>query len=1002
MNDIKLEEVQFCLDRAHRVAWKTQKPDGSWDCPGQVGAWVTAQIVTVLKYLNVLDASDTEAAARWMSTQQRSDGSFAIHAYSKKGELGTTAAAWAALHLCGATAAATKARQWVEAHGGLSAVLDRVNEGDLSALFLGMAGLVDPHKLPCPSSAVLLVPPVRKALETRFHSGVFMMAFEFELLVKRLRGDFGPDGSKKSFLDTLKCNGAIEVLETFQNDDGSWNDSAVISVLALPCLHAIGTPKAKSMLDRAVAWVLSQRVKDAKGLRFDGFGTEVWSTAFNVRALLAGGVPPNDPDLSRALQWLANAQLKKPMPKVDNRKADAVLAGGWAFQRTNHTMPDADDAGVTLTSFGMAINAKDGALATDVLGQVQRSSQTGLQWVFSMQNPDGGWSAFVWGLPSKPPGPIMEKNPRVDMSNPFEMLEAVIEVPPPMGDPSTEDLTSRVLHGLGNLGLTESHPAVNKAVQFLRNQQASNGAWWGRWVVNYLSASSFVLMGLAAVKVDLRQPWIRRAVEFLLTHQNPDGGWGEGPESYVSIANAGKGATMLPLTALVVQALIDCGEGDHPSVAKAIQLLVDSQAPDGTWSNGEYLHTNVPPDTFYVYPEAARFYPTEALGKYLAWKKHPSTAWTPRTRWSDALLDEARTQMDPPADAVIATIFATHAGNSVNELMFNIFKTDQPLPDGLPPETKKYFDDVALPPWADRALMETGQKLFTRAGWQVAGCLFCSSLPQAYAAAKGAHVIVQTQGMTKHVKQRIFETAQFLFDSVSEGSFGPNGRGIRTIQKVRLMHATIRHYLKTRPDPKWDTAFLGEPINQEDLAGTLMTFSVVVLDGLERLGVQVSDDEKRGWLHLWNVVGHFLGIRPDLIPKDVDDGHELMEAIRDRQWRWSQDGVDLTRPLVELMQGYFPGTALDGFPVAMIRLLSGDHCGDLLGLPPSDWTKNVVEIMAELERYLTAGDPNEVSRRLIDSMMFGVMKMVVSVEREGKPGRFRIPDSLTNTIDPKF
>jgi len=181
-----------------------------------------------------------------------------------------------------------------------------------------------------------------------------------------------------------------------------------------------------------------------------------------------------------------------------------------------------------------------------------------------------------------------------------------------------------------------------------------------------------------------------------------------------------------------------------------------------------------------------------------------------------------------------------------------------------------------------------------------------------------------------------------------------------------------------------------------------MTFSVVVLDGLERLGVQVSDDEKRGWLHLWNVVGHFLGIRPDLIPKDVDDGHELMEAIRDRQWRWSQDGVDLTRPLVELMQGYFPGTALDGFPVAMIRLLSGDHCGDLLGLPPSDWTKNVVEIMAELERYLTAGDPNEVSRRLIDSMMFGVMKMVVSVEREGKPGRFRIPDSLTNTIDPKF
>lgn len=1003
MADVNLAEVQFALDRAHRVAWRTQKPDGSWDCNGQVGAWVTAQVVTVLRYLKVLDDADTKAAAMWMSSQQRSDGSFAIHAYSKHGDLGTTAAGWAALHLCGAPEAAAKAKAWVDANGGVNAVLDRINEGDLSALFLGMAGLVDAHKLPCPSSAALLVPPLRKVLETRFHSGVFMMAFEFELLVKKLRGDFGPDGKRKSFLDTLKCRGAIDVLKEFQNDDGSWNDSAVISVLALPCLDAIGSPEARAMLDRAITWVNSQKVKDSKGLRFDGFGTEVWSTAFNTRALLAGGVPPNDPDLSQALVWMTQAQLTKPMPKVDNRKPDAVLTGGWAFQRTNHTMPDADDAGVVLTSFGMALAAKNGAaLPADVFAKVQRSSQLGMQWVFSMQNPDGGWSAFVWGLPGKAPGPIMEKNPRVDMSNVFDLIESVIDVPPPMGDPSTEDLTSRVLHGLGHLGLTESHPAVAKAVEFLRVQQASNGGWWGRWVVNYLSASSFVLMGLAAVKVDLKQPWVRRGIDFLLRHQNADGGWGEGPESYVSMANAGKGPTMLPLTALVVQALIDVGEGDSDAVKRAMNLLLREQAPDGTWSNGEYLHTNVPPDTFYVYPEAARFYPTEALGKYLAWRRHPSTAVTPRSRWSDALLDAARLEMDPKADQVIADIVARHGIDEVNKVMFSIFKTDQELPPGLPPLTEAYFNDTQLPPWADEAQLEVAQRLFTRAGWQVATCLFCSSLPQAYAAAKGARVISATQAMTKHTKQRIFETAQFLFDAVSEGAFKPGGRGVRTVQKVRLMHATVRHYLRTRATPAWDTPFLGEPINQEDMAGTLMTFSVVVLDGLEKLGVQVSLAEQNAWLHAWKVIGHFLGVKPELNPNDLDDGHELMEAIRDRQWRHSTDGVELTRPLVELMQQYFPGTALDGFPVAMIRLLSGDHCADLLGLPPSDWTKHVIDIMAELDRFLTGGDPNEVARRMVDSFSFAIMKMVVLVEREGKQARFRIPPSLQQTIDPKL
>ncbi len=410
----------------------------------------------------------------------------------------------------------------------------------------------------------------------------------------------------------------------------------------------------------------------------------------------------------------------------------------------------------------------------------------------------------------------------------------------------------------------------------------------------------------------------------------------------------------------------------------------------------------MPPDTFYVYPEAARFYPTEALGKYLAWKQRPSTAVTPRTRWSDAQLDAARLRMDPVADQVIADIVAKHSVAEVNTLMFNIFKTDDPVPPGLPEAAKAYFGNTALPSWADPKQLETAQKLFTRAGWQVATCLFCSSLPQAYAAAKGARVITSTQAMTRHTKQRIFETAQFLFDTVSEGAFGPNGRGARTVQKVRLMHATVRHYLRTRADPPWDTAFLGEPLNQEDLAGTLMTFSIVVLDGLEKLGVQVSLEEQQAWLHAWKVVGHFLGLEPELMPDGLDDAHELMEAIRDRQWRASPDGKELMKPLIELMQQYFPGTAFDGFPVALVRLLSGDHCADLLGLPPADWTKHVIDIVAELETWLTAGDPNEVSRRLMDSAWFAVMRMVVTVERDGKQARFRIPPSLKQTIDPSL
>ena len=50
------------------------------------------------------------------------------------------------------------------------------------------------------------------------------------------------------------------------------------------------------------------------------------------------------------------------------------------------------------------------------------------------------------------------------------------------------------------------------------------------------------------------------------------------------------------------------------------------------------------------------------------------------------------------------------------------------------------------------------------------------------------------------------------------------------------------------------------PINQEDLAGTLMTFSCVVLDALKKLRVGYSAAEGEAFLHAWKVVGHFMGV----------------------------------------------------------------------------------------------------------------------------------------------
>jgi squalene-hopene/tetraprenyl-beta-curcumene cyclase len=410
--------------------------------------------------------------------------------------------------------------------------------------------------------------------------------------------------------------GTLTLLAIFQNRDGSWNASTTQTALILPALRAAGLSTEHPMVADTVAWLRAQAEYDDEGLHFAAFGSPVWCTAANVRALLAAGASPADERLGRALEWIMGAQSHLEQPEVDNRNPGAPRIGGWAFQPGNETMVDNDDTGAVLAAFGDAL--ADQALAPELRANVTGSRDLGRDWLLGMQNPDGGWSAFVYGLPAKRPGPLFTGPVEVSLEDPIGAVRTLIDPPRELGDPSTEDLTGRVLDGLGRVGETISSPAVRRAIEFLRAQQFDHGGFWGRWTVNYLASTACVLQGLARVGVDMSEPWVRRAVEFVLERQNDDGGWGELADSYSDPALAGRGPSMVPLTGLVLTGLIDAGEASSDAARRGVAYLLDEQQPDGTWPHGDWLQAIIPPDTFYILAEAARHYPLEALARWLS------------------------------------------------------------------------------------------------------------------------------------------------------------------------------------------------------------------------------------------------------------------------------------------------------------------------------------------------------------------------------------------------
>src|SRR5262249_23570363 len=195
--------------------------------------------------------------------------------------------------------------------------------------------------------------------------------------------------------------------------------------------------------------------------------------------------------------------------------------------------------------------------------------------------------------------------------------------------------------------------------------------------------------------------------------------------------------------------------------------------------------TYIPPDSFYHYPEADRFYPLEALGRYLAWRQGrpaPRTAGirleaVPGQLRDDFFLDAMRQQGDPEAEAVVRRPFDRGAVGAVNDLLARCQQGDDAVPAGLPAEAGAYFERTAwLPAWADPVRLAMAQRLFARCGWEVALGLFYSSLPQGYAAVPCARVLGGTRAMADHARRRIFETGQFLFDVLDEGALAPAGR----------------------------------------------------------------------------------------------------------------------------------------------------------------------------------------------------------------------------------
>ncbi len=615
-----------------------------WCAELESNTTITAEYVFLCQALGLDLAPRREPIARYLFSRQKPDGSWGL-AFNLPGDVSTAVETYLALRVVGVRRddeRMLRAERFIRDAGGVARVrvFTRVN--------LALFGLFPWDAVPPMPPEIVLLParsPVNVYRLSSWARGTMVPLF----VVFHHRPVFplpGGRSGESDWLDHLWLDPTVKhvpyrasVLDTLRAEGPGWKALFTSGDALLRAYEdARGTPPLSWIRSRALRaceqWILAHQeasgdwagifppmlngvlalhlaghaldsgpirkgleaierfgILDGEGFRVEACQSPVWDSALSLIGLADSGHGGKDPALAAVRRWIERKQILADHGdwRIYNRRG---RPGGWSFERVNTWYPDVDDTAAVVIAFLKGDPSCGGEVAV----------RRGVEWMLSMQNRDGGWAAFD------------VENDRLFLNQiPFSDMDSLC-------DPSTPDVTGRVLEALGMLDDRRHRAACRRGVAYLRRSQEREGSWFGRWGVNYVYGTSNALNGLARQRVPAPDPMVARALRWLDSVQNEDGGFGEGLESYVDRSAMGRGPSTASQTAWGVMGLLAYRPASDPAVARGVGWLVDHQLGSGpaagSWSEEEFTGTGFPRHFYLRYHLYRHYFPLMALGRF--------------------------------------------------------------------------------------------------------------------------------------------------------------------------------------------------------------------------------------------------------------------------------------------------------------------------------------------------------------------------------------------------
>lgn len=299
--------------------------------------------------------------------------------------------------------------------------------------------------------------------------------------------------------------------------------------------------------------------------------------------------------------------------------------------------------------------------------------------------------------------------------------------------------------------------------------------------------------------------------------------------------------------------------------------------------------------------------------------------------YTDIHLNRLRQLKDVLADQAVQSLF-------LQKELFSTINSWQvipnELPDNFPIALKNYFDFFQKDhPYEGATFIGETQAFFETHSSLILSLLGFYSLPYTYAFGDGAEVLVRSKKIVENPGERLAETALFVLECYRPGAFESDKRVLMVLAKVRLIHAMSRHFIK-KYARDWDQSW-GQPINQEDLLSTNLTFSLLISRGMQKSNHSISYKDREMLLAYWGLVGYYLGIDTTFWPESNKEAYELEKIIRKRHLKKSHAGKVLLHSLLSYYRKNLFRPELSPFLENILQYYLGKEVSSILELNAS-------------------------------------------------------------------